>query len=210
MYTMPKPIKDMITSEFCEIFALELHLQFGVGLTHFSYSELNAIESTIGWHNALIKACQKTNSPELLKYYDALEWYDSDMFDGLLMNIMVEHKLFMPMNETEEIMRQTGLELSDISFCPQCQNYFQKRDMSSVSVELIPFDDDDDEPFTVQVCHNCANDGHAKPLTIDIHRSVREVLNRTANEYFICEKCGIAHLNNRRGKQYCLYCENNL
>ena len=40
--------------------------------------------STSGWVQAFKATCRKLEMEWLLKYYEALSWYDSDVFDGII------------------------------------------------------------------------------------------------------------------------------
>lgn len=52
---------------------------------------INNIISTFGYYNALKKAFNKYPwSKEFFKWYDALEWYDSDNFDGMIADRLKE------------------------------------------------------------------------------------------------------------------------
>ena len=45
--------------------------------------------STGGWYEAFKATCNKLNMSWLLDYYKTLEWYDSDMFDGIIENRII-------------------------------------------------------------------------------------------------------------------------
>ena len=40
--------------------------------------------STAGWMRAFKATCRKLEMDWLLKYYNALPWYESDVFDGII------------------------------------------------------------------------------------------------------------------------------
>lgn len=44
------------------------------------YGDLDS--STYGWTRALQQACDKLDLGWIMDYYNSLEWYDSDIFDG--------------------------------------------------------------------------------------------------------------------------------
>lgn len=46
------------------------------------YYDLNS--STAGWYEAFKATCHKLDLPWLIDYHDKLEWYDSDVFDGII------------------------------------------------------------------------------------------------------------------------------
>ena len=52
--------------------------------------------STGGWYEALRATCNKLNMNWLLEYWKTLEWYDSDIFDGI-----IEDRIIKKCIETE-------------------------------------------------------------------------------------------------------------
>ena len=55
------------------------------------------IGGTMGWDYAFSQACAATNLPTLYEYYNALDWFDSDMFDGDVSDLAIEHGIIRPM-----------------------------------------------------------------------------------------------------------------
>lgn len=55
----------------------------------FSYYDFDS--GTGGWHAAFKATCEKLDLLWLLNYYDALEWYDSDVFDSIIEDRIVTH-----------------------------------------------------------------------------------------------------------------------
>lgn len=51
---------------------------------------LTMISGTFGWNDALDKACKQCELPQLLRDYKRMDWINSDIFDGLLVDRMVE------------------------------------------------------------------------------------------------------------------------
>lgn len=47
--------------------------------------------STSGWNQAFFATCQKLNFMEVYNYYDSLDWYDSDKFDGEIEEELYQH-----------------------------------------------------------------------------------------------------------------------
>ncbi len=89
-YKIPEKIKSQLTLEFQKDFVENLKSLMNVELTieSFLYAE-----GTCGWSDSLSKALQKNNLNGILKYYQNLEWYDSDLFDTQLSDLLVENKL---------------------------------------------------------------------------------------------------------------------
>lgn len=199
-YSMPAEIKLLITHGFCVQFLKELHMIWGISLHDFSYTSLGYCEGTSGWNEAFVTTCRKLNKPEIYQYYASLPWYDSDLFDAELTEMLVTQKLIMPTLEKDEITRQLGIQSDDIEECEGCYQYFYKTDLHSLQDELDAFENK-------YLCKQCMNEKTLTPLNWDKIRAIHEVLGKTEADYFICEKCGNAHYNTHKGNQYCLHCE---
>ena len=50
----------------------------------------NLDSGTGGWYEAFKATCRKLNMEWLFDYWKTLEWYDSDIFDGIIENRIVE------------------------------------------------------------------------------------------------------------------------
>ena len=75
----------------------------------FSLSEEEATESifldlsgTTGWTTALYKAAQKTNHAWLISAYRKMTWYESDLFDGYLLDLMTDIGLITAMEPVSQ------------------------------------------------------------------------------------------------------------
>lgn len=44
---------------------------------------------SFGWHEAFVAACEANDEKNLLEFYDSLDWFESDQFDGFLIEIAV-------------------------------------------------------------------------------------------------------------------------
>ena len=96
-YEIPESIKCIITEDFleelrnqlfkiCEYLGLDTPAE-----DFFMYT------STFGWETAFGKACLLTNNTELLNYSETLPWYDSDMFNDELVEMLFDRH-FIPRN----------------------------------------------------------------------------------------------------------------
>ena len=94
-YTIPSHIRSMITPEFCAQFLKELHIIFGVSVEDTDMDYFVYQGGTGGWAVAFATACRRLGLDELYRYYTELEWFDSDVFDGELEDILVEYKLIL-------------------------------------------------------------------------------------------------------------------
>lgn len=84
-YQIPEKIKNKIPQHFYIAFAGELCSVFGHMIFQKDESDVYSlfyVSSTAGWNEALKMTCQKLNMCWLLDYYNSLEWYESDLFDG--------------------------------------------------------------------------------------------------------------------------------
>lgn len=84
-YKIPEKIKSKIPQHFYIAFAGELCSVFGHMIFKKDESDLYSlfyVSSTAGWNEDLKMTCQKLNMCWLLDYYNSLEWYESDLFDG--------------------------------------------------------------------------------------------------------------------------------
>lgn len=81
-----------ISDYFYPAFVGELVAVFGVNVLKTSddgESPLFYISGTSGWNAALRMTCKKLDLSDLWDWYDKLEWYDSDDFDGELVDLLV-------------------------------------------------------------------------------------------------------------------------
>lgn len=92
-YKIPQEIKVKFTKEFMTYFLDRLTVTFDLDESMLCSECFVYLEGTIGWVNSFEYACQRYNLEDVFVYYDKLEWYDSDLFDGELGDILVEHKL---------------------------------------------------------------------------------------------------------------------
>lgn len=88
-YKIPEEILAKIPDDFWKMFYDELTAVFG----DVTVEALLWLSGTFGWHGALTKTCKRLNITEVSKYYNGLEWYDSDLFDSELCDLL-EEKLF--------------------------------------------------------------------------------------------------------------------
>lgn len=92
-YKIPEEIISKIPLYFWPAFAGELVSVFGLSI--FEKQEtgcysLNYVSSTIGWNVALRTTCNKLDMNWLFNYYDKLEWWQSDMFDGEFETLLIK------------------------------------------------------------------------------------------------------------------------
>jgi hypothetical protein len=89
----------MITKEFLLKFKENLGSNFGYGVFDFDDEEIWInLGSTMGWGHSFIQTCLEMNLPALHEYYNALEWFDSDVFDGDISDLAIEYGIIRPMS----------------------------------------------------------------------------------------------------------------
>ena len=93
-YKIPDDILTKIPQYFWPAFAGELVSTFGLSIFEKSEEGLYVlfnISSTCGWSAALRTTCDKLNMKWLFDYYDKLEWWQSDMFDGEFEDLLIKN-----------------------------------------------------------------------------------------------------------------------
>ena len=81
-----------IPDYFYPAFAGELVSVFGADVLKHPEDEespLIYISGTSGWNATLRMTCKKLGLSDLWDWYDKLEWYDSDDFDGELVGLLI-------------------------------------------------------------------------------------------------------------------------
>ena len=91
-YHIPAEIKSRIPQYFYSAFAGELFSILGGAIfdkDESGFYSLVYISGTTGWSEALKMTCRKLDMEWLLDYYDSLPWYDSDIFDGEIEDMVI-------------------------------------------------------------------------------------------------------------------------
>lgn len=92
-YEIPPEIDEKIpeyfylamAGELCSIFGVDIFVENEDGDYPISY-----VSSTGGWYGALWATCEKLDLVWFREYWDALEWYDSDILDGIIEDRIIE------------------------------------------------------------------------------------------------------------------------
>lgn len=92
-YKIPEEILSRVPKYFWPAFAGELISTLGLAIFYKDgdYYALNCVSGTMGWNAALRMACNKLDLKWLFDYYDKLEWWQSDMFDGELEDLLIKN-----------------------------------------------------------------------------------------------------------------------
>jgi len=125
-YTMPKEIKALITDDFLKEFRNQLfRINEHYGLDTFAEYGIPTNPSNSGWFAALGKACLLTNKEELFNYWRTLPWYDSDIFDGELAEMLIERHFILG-DLSKVIEEQLGIKDDELVICNECGKWFTK------------------------------------------------------------------------------------
>lgn len=123
-YTIPDKIKKLMTYDFLKEFRNQLFTVFDLSLDTYA-DIIQGIESTAGWANALEDACHNTGTNDIWSYWDSLEWYDSDMFDWELSDMLIEKQLILPTLDVI-LKNYLNVEPEDLRVCDYCGRTFTK------------------------------------------------------------------------------------
>lgn len=125
-YKMPEDIKNLITDDFLKEFRNQLfRIHEHYSIDTFAEFGIPMNTSTGGWYAAFGKACLLTNKEVLLDYWRTLPWYDSDIFDGELADMLIERGFILG-NLTDVIKQQLGIKEEDIRICNDCGKGYAK------------------------------------------------------------------------------------
>lgn len=102
-YDIPEEYKTLLTKEILEQFARNLLAVFPQCDDAYT---LFFLESTKGWVDAFSRAvnvhASNNKYRELLDYYFELEWYDFDMFNDELLDLMIEFGILPGFDDSDE------------------------------------------------------------------------------------------------------------
>jgi len=101
-YSIPEEYKAMITKSFLQTlrYGLQKHLGKGTYGSNLGYNDEETwvyASGSYGWQMAFTEAAKLHKLDELLSYYDSLDWYDSDRFDGDIIDLAVFYNVITPM-----------------------------------------------------------------------------------------------------------------
>lgn len=94
-YHIPEDIIQRIPPEFYEAFLHQLQTVFKHDITYkdeeTDWYGFEFCEGTGGWYEALKTTCEQMNMKWLFDDYNKLEWYDSDLFDDQLSQLIIKN-----------------------------------------------------------------------------------------------------------------------
>ena len=115
-----------------------------------------------------------THKEEILDYWRTLPWYDSDIFDGELADMLVERKFILD-DSSKVIGQLLGINPDDIVECCDCGKVYTK-EMVSV---LTEDDEDYEKDWTQYRCFYCQDVKNLKegnPRATDYYRNILKEL----------------------------------
>lgn len=155
-YVIPENIKLLITHDFLKELRnqlIRIHEYWSIDT--FAEEGISTNTGTGGWFAAFGKACILTNSDELFKYYRTLPWYDSDLFDGEITDLLIENHLIL--DDLEKVLKeQLGLDYEDIKCCCDCGRLYTKE----MVIELS--DEESEEEIGKYRCLHCVDLKHTE------------------------------------------------
>lgn len=174
-YTMPEPIKRLVTAEFLKEFRNQLfRMHDYYSLDSFADEGIPINTSTTGWFAAFGKACLLTNNEQLLDYWRTLPWYDSDIFDGELADMLVERGFILD-DKAKVISRMLGINEDDIVTCCKCGRAYTK-DMVSVVEKDDEYYEEDWIQYKCFHCQDYEQRTDKEFKTTDYYRNVLKEL----------------------------------
>ncbi len=170
-YDIPEKYKEMITIDFLREFRNQLFKMHDYySLEVFADQGIPINTSTTGWYAAFGKTCLLQKKEELLDYWHTLEWFDSDIFDGIVADMMVEKKLILD-DAASVIANQLGMQPEEIEICRECYKYFPK--------ELLTLCEETENEDPEYVCFHCKDIQESKKNnTLNYYQSVLEELEK--------------------------------
>lgn len=176
-YSIPENIKVLITDIFLKEFRNQLfRIHKHYGLNTFADEGIPMNTSTSGWYAAFGKACIETQNLELFDYWRGLEWYDSDIFDGELADMLVDKKLILPSID-EIIYEKLGIKSDDLAYCGECGKLYTK-DMVVDMGEDSEFIDSHISQYLCLHCQDKLNSQNKESSVTDYYLSVLKELDR--------------------------------
>jgi hypothetical protein len=179
-YAIPQDIKNLITDDFLKEFRNQLfRIHDYYSLETFAEDGIPMNTSTSGWFAALGKACLLTNKEALLDYWRTLPWYDSDVFDGELADMLIERGFILG-DLSKVIEQQLGIKYDDLRVCNDCGKMYTE----DMVVEIT--DVNEDELFSNYRCLHCQDvketkDGNGNAS--DYYRSILKELDEYKNNH---------------------------
>lgn len=166
-YEIQGNIKELITDDFLREFRNQLFRVYGgCNLGSLADGAISLIASTSGWYVALGKACLVTHNEALLDYWNSLPWYDSDVFDDELVEMLIERHFILGDMFTV-IENQLGVKKGNLATCCDCGGIYLKNMM----VELPNEETECDAPmYRCLYCNDVKNSKNGNKGATDYYQ----------------------------------------
>lgn len=195
-YTIPNEIKEMIDRDFLISFRNELLRIFDYwDLASFQDDGIPMNTGTSGWGAAFSKACIIHHKEELYHYWMTLEWYDSDIFDGLIADMMIEENVILDWLDkyTNEYL---SIDENHIKGCCDCGKFYLPEEVITLSQKEA------EDELSSYRCKHCQdklegkidkkiefNDDILTKLNPFIYDIISKELKIKKEDITICSKC---------------------
>lgn len=167
-YQIPKNIKQLITYEFLKEFRnqlIRIHQYWSIDT--FAENGIPMNTSTGGWYAALGKACIITGNEELYNYHRTLPWYDSDIFDGELAEMLIEKHLILD-DLSKVIEQQLGIKDDELRYCCDCGKLYTPDMVMELSEKEA---EDEISMYRCLCCNDIKNTKDGNKNATDYYRS---------------------------------------
>ena len=170
-YNIPEDIKKLITKEFLIEFRKQLFIINKYSLRDFVDEGVCINTSTSGWYTSFYNACVNTNLNKLVEYQKTLDWYDSDIFDSEITNMLADNNLILNMSILDIISEKLNIDKKDLKYCSECGGVFTSYMGKDSENEY------DEEYF---ICNHCidelntAPDKHVTQYYLDTLKRIEE------------------------------------
>ena len=184
-YKIPEYIMILITYDFLKEFRNQLfRIHEHYSLDTFADLGIPTNTSTGGWYAAFGKACLLTHKEELFDYWRSLDWYDSDIFDSELAEMLVQNKLII--DDSDKVLSKLlNINPDDIAYCCNCGKFYTK----DMVIEI----DETDEDFLLGgyrcfYCQDLKETADGNKRSTKYYRGVLKELDQYKEEHSIQRK----------------------
>jgi len=167
-YQIPENIKQLITYEFLKEFRNQLfRIHENWSIDTFAEEGIPMNTSTSGWYASLGKASIITKNEELFNYWRKLPWYDSDLFDEELAEMLIEKHLILG-DLSKVIEEQLGIKENELRGCCDCGKLYTPDMIIELSEEEA---EDEYSMYRCLCCNDIKNTKDGNKNATDYYRS---------------------------------------
>jgi hypothetical protein len=174
-YQIPENIKQIITYDFLKEFRNQLiRIHEYWSIDSFVEDGIPMNTGTGGWQASLGKACIITNNKELYNYWRHLDWYDSDIFDEELAEMLIENHLILG-DLSKVIEEQLGIKENELRYCCDCGKLYTPE----MVIELSDIESEEEvSKYRCLCCNDIKNTKDGNKNATDYYRNcLREIKN---------------------------------